>query len=296
MSGSTTVTTERKIAGRLNELARCPSKAKLNEKRSYAQVKQGRRKKLWKQRIAASREWVKASRRSLDIQLDLKLISPQQPEDMPTEIVEATGVTATVDDREILSRVSVCVRRKERVLVSGRNGAGKTTLLSLLAHQRQPNRGRVVGDPSRIGMIAQGAANWHSDQGLIANLQTVSDASLEDVAEILTAHRFPFALAQRPLRSLSPGECVRAALICLYHRSPTIELLMLDEPTVGLDFVGSAALRDALKRWSGAMILVCHDRDFIDSIGIDREIRLDGPRTSFGPARAPGCTDRRPLL
>ena len=87
-------------------------------------------------------------------------------------------------------------------------------------------------------------------------------------------HRVPFGLAQRPIKNLSPGERVRAALICLYHRSPAIELLVLDEPTVGLDFVGLGALRDALKSWPGAMVVVSHDRDFVESIGVCCEIRL----------------------
>ena len=222
----------KKNRGRLNELGRCPSKAKLNEKRSYAQVKQGRRKKLWRKRISASQEWAKATRRALDVQLDLKLIAPQQPIGTPTEIVKANRVTAVMDGREIFSPVSLCVRRSDRIVVSGRNGAGKTTLLTMLSGQRQPDQGRVVGDFSRIGMIEQGAANWKSDCGLTENLQAVCDATLEEVAEILVGHRFPFGLAQRPLKSLSPGERVRAALICLYHRSPAIELLMLDEPTL----------------------------------------------------------------
>ena len=81
-------------------------------------------------------------------------------------------------------------------------------------------------------------------------------------------------MAQRPLKSLSPGERVRAALICLYHQNPAIELLVLDEPTVGWDFVGLGARRDALKSWPGAMVVVSHDRDFVESIDIRYEIRL----------------------
>ena len=76
----------KKNRGRLNELGRCPSRAKLNEKRSYAQVKQGRRKKLWRKRISASREWAEAARRALDVRLDLKMAAPQQPNDTPVKL------------------------------------------------------------------------------------------------------------------------------------------------------------------------------------------------------------------
>jgi ATPase subunit of ABC transporter with duplicated ATPase domains len=264
----------KKNRGRLKELGRCPPRAKLNEKRSYAQVKQGKRKKLWRKQISASRAWAEATRRALDVQLDLTLIAPEQPNNTPAEIVVVEGVTAVIDGREIFSNLSMRVRRSDRIVVSGRNGAGKTTLLSMLVGQRQAEQGRVVGDFLRIGLIEQGATNWESDRGLIGNLQAVCDATLDEVAEILVGHRFPFALAERPLKSLSPGERVRAALICLYHRSPAIELLVLDEPTVGLDFVGLGALRDALKSWPGALVVVSHDRDFVDSIDVCREIRL----------------------
>jgi len=270
----------KKNRGRLKELGRCPSKAKLNEKRSYAQVKQGKRKKLWRKRISTSRAWAEATRRALDVHLDLTLIAPEQPNDTPAEIVAVEGATVVIDGREIFSNLSMHVRRSDRIVVSGRNGAGKTTLLSMLAGRRQVVQGRVVGDFSRTGLIEQGATNWESDRGLIRNLQVACDATLEEVAEILVGHRFPLALAERPLKSLSPGERVRAALICLYHRSPTIELLVLDEPTVGLDFVGLGALRDALKSWPGALVVVSHDRDFIESIDVCCEIRL-GYRREF---------------
>ncbi|MEM8667984.1 MAG: ATP-binding cassette domain-containing protein [Planctomycetota bacterium] len=260
--------------GRLNELGRCPSKAKLNEKRSYAQVKQGRRKKLWKNQISATREWAKATRRALNVRLDLTLISPQQPTDTPDTIIDANGVTATFGGREVFSPVSIRIDRSDRIAITGRNGVGKTTLMKILSGQRVADRGRIHGDFSRFGLIAQGATNWRSDHGLLATLQSAGDLSLEEAAAILAGHRFPFGLAQRPLKSLSPGERVRAALICLYHRSPVIECLMLDEPTVGLDFVGLSALRDALTSWPGAIVLVSHDRDFLESIAIDHEISL----------------------
>lgn len=264
----------KKNRGRLNELGRCTPRMKLNEKRAYAQVKQGKRKKLWKKRISSSRAWVEATRRALNVQLGLKPIAPEAT-DTAAKIVEAIDVSAVIDGREIFSNISICVRQSDRVAVSGRNGSGKTTLLSMLVGRRSPTKGCVKSDFSRIGLIDQGAANWQSELGLIANLQIASGASHDKVAEILSMHRFPFALAERPLQSLSPGEKVRAALICLFHRSPAIDLLVLDEPTVGLDFVGLGALRDALTSWPRALVVVSHDRDFIDSIGTNFQVRLD---------------------
>lgn len=265
----------KKNRGRLNELGRCPSRAKLNEKRSYAQVKQGKRKKLWRNRIAASREWAEATRRALDVQLGLDLITPPQPVDSLADIIDARDVSAVIDGREIFSNVSICIQRGSRVAITGRNGAGKTTLLSMLAGRRTPAKGTLVGDFSRIGLIEQGAANWLSEDSLVRRLHSDCNATLEQTASILAGHRFPFALAERPLVSLSPGERVRAALICLYHRTPVVELLVLDEPTVGLDFVGLAALRDALRSWTGAIVIVSHDRDFLESIDTCREMRLE---------------------
>ena len=83
---------------------------------------------------------------------------------------------------------------------------------------------------------------------------------------LLVAHKFPLGLAERPLRSLSPGERTRAALICLFQRSPAVELLVLDEPTFSLDLVGQRALTNALKAWPGGLLVASHDRAFLAAI------------------------------
>ena len=68
---------------------------------------------------------------------------------------------------------------------------------------------------------------------------------------------------------------MRAALIGLFHRTTSVELLILDEPMVGLDFVGLTAIRDTLRSWTGAVLIVSYDRDFLDTIGICREVKLE---------------------
>src|SRR5690606_14409978 len=106
-------------------------------------------------------------------------------------------------------------------------------------------------------------------------LAQTHEATLDELAERIVAHGFPLALAERPLRSLSPGERVRAALICLFQQ-PSVELLVLDEPSHALDFVGVAALERSLRAWPGGLVVVSHDRELLDAIGFEQRIELDG--------------------
>ena len=141
--------------------------------------------------------------------------------------------------------------------------------------EREPTLGRARADLLRAGFIAQNASNWMLDESLLYHLTVGSDAtSTEQVAQLLMAYRFPFALAERPLASLSPGERVRAALICLFQRRPVVELLVLDEPTDHLDFVGVAAMQAALRAWAGGLCLVSHDEEFLQFIGVQQRIAL----------------------
>jgi ATPase subunit of ABC transporter with duplicated ATPase domains len=113
------------------------------------------------------------------------------------------------------------------------------------------------------------------DDSLLGQLSTQEPTATEQqLAERLIAHKFPLGLAERPLRSLSPGERTRAALICLFSRAPAVEILLLDEPTYSLDLVGQRALVHALGAWPGGLVVASHDRSFIDAIGVDRVIDL----------------------
>lgn len=160
--------------------------------------------------------------------------------------------------------------RHQRTAVTGPNGSGKTTLLETMMSR---------SDPSRLGSIAQGATDWMLEESLL---------SLLGRPELLIAHKFPLALAQRPLRTLSPGERVRAALICLFQRTPAVELLVLDEPTYSLDLLGKRALTAALKAWPGGLLVASHDLNFLQEIGIEEWLTLKSsePLPELHPGRA----------
>ena len=148
-------------------------------------------------------------------------------------------------------------------------------MLEVALGLRRPLFGRSQCDLSRVGYIAQNAENWCLKVSLAEHMaMELALESPELATQILRAHRFPFALADRPLATLSPGERLRAALICLTRREPPPEMLVLDEPTQHLDFDGLAALEAVLAAWSGGLLVVSHDAEFLAAIGITTRVDL----------------------
>lgn len=264
----------KKNVGRLHELRRCTSRMRLNAKRSYAQESQARAETIRAARIAAARSWAKASRRALSVKLPLTLARPSIADVTDEPLVSLTDVSMVVGGRSLFSGLDLELGR-ERVAIVGPNGSGKTTLLRIMLAQLQPTTGSARCRIARIGSIAQAAEDWISDESLLTTLAYSHDASHDELAERIVAHGFPLALAERPLRSLSPGERVRAALICLFQQ-PGVQLLVLDEPSHALDFVGVAALERSLRAWPGGLVVVSHDRELLDAIGFEQRIELDG--------------------
>jgi len=266
----------KKNRGRVGELGRMTSRMRLNTKRSYAQCSQGKADKVRELRIAAVRDWVKATRRALTVSLPMAQLMPKLPKDNGEAIITADNLSASRNGHTCFKGINLIVHR-ERIGILGQNGAGKTTLLRTLLGQHPAKTGTVVTRLAKVGTIAQGASDWMLEDSLLENLLTSSNASSpETAAHLLVGHQFPLALAERPLKSLSPGERVRAALICLLAKSPAVECLVLDEPTNSLDFVGYAALQAGLKTWPGGWVIASHDPGFLQDIGVDRCVSLDG--------------------
>jgi ATPase subunit of ABC transporter with duplicated ATPase domains len=266
----------KKRAGRCAELDRATSRMQLNQKRSFAQVSHGRLAKLREQRLASLRQWSQATRRALGVNLSLELAVPTLPAAISEDIIVLRQVAAQIGQRTLFQALDLRLGRA-RVALTGANGAGKTTLLEIMLGQRAPSAGSASRELGKLGSIEQGGSNWLLDDSLLSRLGAeLAEAGAEGVARLLVAHKFPLARAERPLRSLSPGERARAALICLFHRSPALELLVLDEPTFSLDLVGQRALTDALRAWPGGLVVASHDRAFLQHVGIDTWLELGG--------------------
>lgn len=264
----------KKRRGRCNELDRATPKILLNTKRGQAQVYQGRMKKKREAQLEVARQWTKSTRRALQVNLDLELPIPALPAESSENIIVLEAATMQMEGRTLFADFNRRIGR-DRLAIVGPNGSGKTTLLEVMVGRRHLPVGKAICDLSKIGVIAQGGTDWLLDESLLAYLgRQVVHKPQEALARLLVAHKFPLALAERPFKSLSPGERARAALIALFQRRPAIELLVLDEPTYSLDLVGQRAMVNALRTWPGGLIVTSHDRDFLAAIGIETTIEL----------------------
>ena len=160
----------------------------------------------------------------------------------------------------------------ERLAVTGRNGTGKSTLLAVLLGDLALDRGtREVGRTTVIGTIAQERVEY-GDTALLDAFVDVTELAAVDARTLLAKFGLGADHVGRPWSTLSPGERTRAHLAWLQARS--VNLLLLDEPTNHLDLEAVEQLEMALRHYDGTLVVVTHDRSFLDAIEPTRELAL----------------------
>ena len=176
----------------------------------------------------------------------------------------------------VLTPVSLKLVGPERVAITGPNGAGKSTLLKLIAGELAPTDG-VVRRSVEAALLDQDAGVLGPDETLVEAYRRINpEATTNEAQAALARFLFRNTAALRTAGTLSGGERLRAALACVMSGAKPPQLLILDEPTNHLDLDSIAAVEAALRAYDGALIVVSHDRYFLDAIGIEREIRLCG--------------------
>jgi len=190
-------------------------------------------------------------------------------------VARLTGVGKTYGDKRLFADVDLEVRGPERVLLSGPNGAGKSTLLKVLLGEVRADAGEcMIGDNIRIGYFAQEQEVLEPEKTVMENylLGRELEIGVSQARSVLAAFKFPTEFLNKPVRNLSYGERVR--LIFAKLASEGNHLLILDEPTNHLDIPTREVIEQALEDFAGAMLLVSHDRFFVEKIGINREFRV----------------------
>jgi ATPase subunit of ABC transporter with duplicated ATPase domains len=277
------VETEERIAhsqrqGRKDAADRKYVKAVVDDRRNAAQKAQGARRGQAAAKEAAARAAVADAERAVrdDDAIVVDLPDPGVPAGRRVAVLRGA------DGREVV------LQGPERVALTGPNGAGKTTLLERLLGRGACGGGPAGGVPAR-GPGAGGALLTDRVGYLPQRLDVLDDATTVLDAVRAGAPDVPpgelrgrlarflvrGAAVDRPVGTLSGGERFRVALARLLLADPPAQLLVLDEPTNNLDLASADRLVEALDAYRGALLVVSHDRPFLDRLRLDVELRLE---------------------
>ena len=256
-------------------------RTELREKQKAAQKNQEKRIQQTEQLIERFR--AKSSKASMAQSLIKKLdkierieVDPEETQSMklhfpisvqPGKIVlEAQGIAKAYEEKQVLYAVDLSIERGSKIAFVGQNGQGKTTLAKILVGELKSQGQVKLGHNVQLGYFAQDQSQQLDGQ--LTVLETAQQAATEEnrksVRDVLGAFLFRGEDVDKKVSVLSGGERNRLAL-CKLLLQP-FNVLVMDEPTNHLDLQSKSVLKEALKKFEGTLILVSHDRDFLQDL------------------------------
>lgn len=220
-----------------------------------------------------------ASQRIQEDEMDI----PVKMERLGTKILELHKVSKTFPDRVILDQLSYVFKRKERLGIVGNNGTGKSTFLNIIQELESIDAGSVVvGETVVFGYYNQDLIQVPDDKKVIDVIRDIAEyIPLEkgrqmSAAQFLEKFLFPRDMHYHFVHKLSGGEKRRLKMMTVLMKNPNF--LILDEPTNDLDIVTLQTLEDFLEEFKGCVLIVSHDRYFIDRL-VDHTFVMEGNGT-----------------
>lgn len=185
-------------------------------------------------------------------------------------VIEADDISQEYNNKKVIDHLSIRIQRGDRIGLIGQNGAGKTTLLNILLGKIKPQKGVVTqGTRLEIAYFDQLRATLDWNESGINNVAEGSDyieinGKQRHIISYLSDFLFTPDRARMPIKALSGGECNRLLLAKLFSKSSN--LLVMDEPTNDLDIETLELLEEMLLQYQGTLLLVSHDREFLDHV------------------------------
>ena len=183
-----------------------------------------------------------------------------------TIVVEAKDLNKSYDDKEVLKELNLIIERGEKVAFVGKNGEGKSTLAKVIIGELEYTGGLKLGHNLKVGYFAQNQELLLDGNKTV--FETIDDIAVGDIRKnirgILGSFLFSGEDIDKKVKVLSGGEKTRLALSKLILEP--YNLLVLDEPTNHLDIRSKEVLKNALNQYDGTLIVVSHDRDFLNGL------------------------------
>jgi ATP-binding cassette subfamily F protein 3 len=219
-------------------------------------------------------------RRRMGLELDGWRGSKKVLEIVDLDKVFPTPPGETGEDQIVLTGLNLLIWHGERVGLLGPNAAGKSVLLRCILGQQEPTGGEVkIGPSVQIGYYAQEHETLNPNKTLIKEIRQIKPMYEEQAVRFLGRFLFPYEMVRKRVRDLSGGEQSRLQLARLMLSNANF--LLLDEPTNNLDLPSREALENALDDFEGTVLVVSHDRYFLDRV-VDRIVELkEGNLTEY---------------
>jgi ABC transport system ATP-binding/permease protein len=277
-TGNYSVFLEQK-AERLEQQQASEQKRQNLYRRELAWIKRGAKARTTKQKARIERfEKIKdaAPGSSGNETLDIALSSSR----LGKKVIELDGVGKAYENRQIIRDFSYIVQRDDRIGVVGPNGTGKSTLLKLIAGRIAPDQGQIdIGSTVKIGYFSQEHEEMNQNLRVIEYIKEAaeqirtSDGTVISASQMLERFLFSPTVQWTQISNLSGGEKRRLYLLRILVEAPNV--LLLDEPTNDLDIQTLTVLEDYLDEFGGAVIVVSHDRYFLDRT-VDSLLVMEG--------------------
>ena len=179
------------------------------------------------------------------------------------QVLEFEKVTKEFSHRKVLDGLNFLIRHGERVGLVGANGAGKSVLLRLILGKEEPTLGEIkIGPSVSVGYYAQEHETLDFEQTVIDTVRLAGNMSESNAVSLLIRYLFTYQQATQKVRDLSGGERSRLQLALLVLSGANF--LLLDEPTNNLDIASAEVLENALEGFNGTVLVISHDRYFLD--------------------------------
>ena len=228
-----------------------------------------------KERVLAMREEAKKNpgvirRVRLELERASKNFNQTQSVNRKKMLFEIKQLSKNIGGKQLFSDFNARVLQGERIAIVGRNGSGKSTLIKILLGFEKPSSGEVRRGEVRVGYFDQSRSELDDDKSLIETFcpnggdHVMVRGRNMHVYGYLKNFLFPKEFLDKPIGVLSGGEKNRVALALLFSKE--YDVLVLDEPTNDLDIATINILEDYLQSFEGAIIIVSHDRYFVDKI------------------------------